>query len=125
MNSTLKIIGLFFLIFILFLSTLILILFLYLKISLPSISKLKSYRPKQVNLIVDRNDKIIGYLGEERRIFVPLKKIPPHVVKAFLAAEDANFYKHKGIDFFSLLRALFKNVISGKIVQGEVLLLNR
>lgn len=118
MNSTFKIIGLFLLIFLLFLSTLTLILFLYLKISLPSISKLKNYRPKQVNLIVDHNDKIIGYLGEERRIFVPLKKIPSHVVKAFLAAEDANFYRHKGIDFFSLLRALFKNVVSGKIVQG-------
>ncbi len=118
MNSTLKIIGLFLLIFTLFLSTLALILFLYLKISLPSISKLKNYRPKQVNIVVDHNDRIIGYLGEERRIFVPLKRIPPHVIKAFLAAEDANFYKHKGIDFFSLVRALFKNLVSGKIVQG-------
>lgn len=118
MNSTLKIIGLITLIFVLFLSLLSLILFLYLKISLPSISKLKNYRPKQANLIVDYQDKIIGFLGEERRIFVPLNKIPPHVRKAFLAAEDAQFYKHKGIDFFSLIRALLKNLISGKIVQG-------
>ncbi|MFN4197087.1 MAG: transglycosylase domain-containing protein [Caldimicrobium sp.] len=93
-------------------------MFLYLKISLPSISKLKNYQPKQSIVIVDSQDQIIGYLGDERRIFVPLSKIPPHVIKAFLAAEDAQFYKHKGIDFFSLLRALLKNLVSGKIVQG-------
>ncbi len=118
MNSTLRLLGLIFLTFFIFLGILILILFLYLKISLPSISKLKKYNPKQVNLLVDRNDKIIGYLGEERRIFITLDKVPPYVIKAILAAEDANFYKHKGIDFFSLLRAFFKNLISGKIVQG-------
>lgn len=118
MNSLAKLIGLILLIFILFLSTLGLILFLYLKISLPSISKLKNYQPKQAILLVDHKGKVIGYLGEERRIYVPIQKIPPHVVKAFLAAEDANFFKHKGIDFFSLLRALFKNLISGRIVQG-------
>ncbi|MFN3741022.1 MAG: transglycosylase domain-containing protein, partial [Thermodesulfovibrionales bacterium] len=72
---------------------------------MPSVSKLKNYRLKQSILIVDRQDQIVGFLGEERRIFVPLSKIPPHVIKAFLAAEDAQYYKHKGIDFFSLLRA--------------------
>ncbi len=81
-------------------------------------SKLKHYRPKQTNLIVDYQENIIGFLGEERRIFVPLNKIPDHVKKAFLAAEDAQFYRHKGIDFFSLLRALFKNLVSGRVVQG-------
>ncbi len=118
MNSAIKIVGLLTLTFLLFLSLLVLILFLYLKITLPSISKLKHYRPKQANLIVDYQENIIGFLGEERRIFVPLNKIPDHAKKAFLAAEDAQFYRHKGIDFFSLLRALLKNLISGRIVQG-------
>ncbi|MEM2784405.1 MAG: transglycosylase domain-containing protein, partial [Nitrososphaerota archaeon] len=118
MNSVLKLIGLILLVFVLFLGILSIVLYLYLKISLPSISKLKNYQPKQAILVVDYQGRVIGYLGEERRIYVPLQKIPPHVVKAFLAAEDANFYKHKGIDFFSLIRALFKNLISGKIVQG-------
>ncbi|MGC9141445.1 MAG: penicillin-binding protein 1A [Caldimicrobium sp.] len=118
MKSALKLILLFSLIFFLFLGIVVFILFIYLKISLPSISSLKHYRPKQSNLIFDHNEKIIGFLGKERRIFVPLNKIPPHVVKAFIAAEDANFYKHKGIDFYGLLRALFKNLTSGRIVQG-------
>lgn len=118
MNSVLKIIGLILLTFFLFLGIIVLILFLYLKISLPSISQLKNYNPKQAILIVDNQGKVIGYLGEERRIYVPLEKIPDHVIKAFIAAEDANFYKHRGIDFFSLVRALFKNLVSGRIVQG-------
>jgi len=118
MNSTLKIIGLLALSFFIFLGIVVLVFFLYLKISLPSISKLKNYNPQQANLIVDSQDRVVGYLGEVRRIYVPINKIPPHVIKAFLAAEDANFYKHKGIDFISLLRALLKNLAAGKIVQG-------
>lgn len=118
MKSTLKLLFLFILVLFTFIGILFFVFFLYLKISLPSISKLKNYQPIQTNLILDNKGNIIGYLGKERRIFVPLKKIPPHVIKAFIAAEDANFYKHKGIDFYSLLRALFKNIISGKIVQG-------
>jgi penicillin-binding protein 1A len=117
-NSTFKIIGLLILSFFIFLGVLVLVFFLYLKVSLPSIAKLKNYQPKQTNLIVDYQDRVVGYLGEERRIYVPINKIPPHVIKAFLAAEDANFYKHRGIDFFSLMRAFVKNIISGKIVQG-------
>jgi len=114
----LKWLSLFLLALFTFFGIIFLVLFIYLKISLPSISKLKNYHPKQAILVLDHQEKIIGYLGEERRIFVPLNKIPAHVVKAFLAAEDANFYQHKGIDFFSLLRALFKNLVSGKVVQG-------
>ena len=100
------------------LSILFIVSYLYLKISLPSIYKLKHYRPRQTNVVYDINGNIIAFLGTPRRIFVPLNKIPPYVVKAFIAAEDANFYKHKGIDFLSLLRALYKDIIHGKIVQG-------
>jgi len=118
MKSFVKIIGLLFLTFTLFLGIFFLIFFLYLKITLPSISQLKNYKPKQANVVVDIKGDVIGYIGEERRIFVPLEKIPSHVVKAFIAAEDANFYKHKGIDFWGVLRAIYKNIIHGKIVQG-------
>jgi penicillin-binding protein 1A len=118
MKSILKLLGTLFLVFILFLGILFLVFFIYLKITLPSISQLKNYRPAQTNIVLDVNGNVIGYIGKQRRIFVPLEKIPPHVIKAFIAAEDANFYKHKGIDFLSVLRALYKNIIHGRIVQG-------
>lgn len=118
MKLLFKFIGTLILISALFLGILVLVFTFYLKISLPSISQLKNYRPIQTNVIVDVHGNLIGYIGKKRRIFVPLKKIPPHVIKAFIAAEDANFYKHKGIDFLSVLRALYKNIIHGRIVQG-------
>ncbi|MCS7279683.1 MAG: PBP1A family penicillin-binding protein [Thermodesulfobacteriaceae bacterium] len=118
MNSLIKIVGFLLLLIFLFISIIFAIVFLYLKISLPSISKLKNYQPTQTNILLDTQGKIIGFLGQERRIFVPLNKIPPQVIKAFIAAEDANFFEHKGIDFLSLLRALYKNMVAGKIVQG-------
>lgn len=118
MKSILKLLGTLFLVFILFLGILFLVFFIYLKITLPSISQLKNYRPAQTNIVLDVNGNLIGYIGKQRRIFVPLEKIPPHVIKAFIAAEDANFYKHKGIDFLGVLRAIYKNIIHGRIVQG-------
>ena len=93
-------------------------LYLYLKATLPNIQSLKYYHPIQTNLILDTNGKIIGFLGEKKRIFVPLNKIPKHVILAFIAAEDAHFFEHKGIDFLGILRALYKDIIAGKIVQG-------
>ncbi len=113
-----KLFALFTITIFLFSGILFLIFFLYLKISLPSISQLKNYKPKEVNLILDVKGNLVGYIGEERRIFVPLEKIPSYVIKAFIAAEDADFYKHQGIDFLSILRAIYKNIIHGKIVQG-------
>ncbi len=118
MSSIAKIFGLLVLLVFLFVSIIFAIVFLYLKISLPSISKLKNYNPPQSSILLDNKGKIVGFLGQERRIFVPLQKIPPHVINAFIAAEDANFFEHKGIDFLSLLRALYRNLVAGKIVQG-------
>jgi len=118
MNSYFKLIAILFLSFFLFFSILLATSFIYLKVSLPSVSKLKNYNPDQANLVYDVNGNLVGFIGPVRRIFVPIDKIPPHVIQAFLAAEDANFYKHKGIDFWGLLRALYKNIIHGKVVQG-------
>ncbi len=44
--------------------------------------------------------------------------MPRHLVDAFIAAEDAHFYKHEGVDYLSIMRALYKNINAGKIVQG-------
>lgn len=54
----------------------------------------------------------------ERRVIVPFNKVPKHLVQAFLAAEDAKFYEHEGISYTSILRAMYKNMLAGKVVQG-------
>jgi len=55
---------------------------------------------------------------QEERMIVPLAEAPRHLVNAVLAAEDARFYRHAGIDPLAVLRAAFTNVKSGRIVQG-------
>ncbi|HZN53839.1 MAG TPA: PBP1A family penicillin-binding protein [Candidatus Polarisedimenticolaceae bacterium] len=55
---------------------------------------------------------------QEERLIVPLGDAPKTLVNAVLAAEDARFYHHAGIDPFAVIRAAFTNVKSGKIVQG-------
>ena len=85
---------------------------------LPPTDALKNYRPKTVTFFYSDDGRVIGEYSHERRIVVPLAKIPLHVQQAFIAAEDANFYHHKGIDPISILRAFVKNVEAGRIVQG-------
>ena len=55
---------------------------------------------------------------QEERLIVPLAEVPKTLVSAVLAAEDARFYRHAGIDPLAVLRAAFANVRSGRIVQG-------
>ncbi len=85
--------------------------------NLPNIQKLGDYHPKQVTTILDANDRRIGELGE-RRTFVPYDKIPPIVVDAFIAAEDNNFWKHGGVDYYGMARAFFANLRAGHTKEG-------
>lgn len=55
---------------------------------------------------------------EENRVPVPLAKVPPHVVRAVLDAEDDRFYDHGAIDLRALTRAMVVNVQSGAITEG-------
>jgi len=55
---------------------------------------------------------------EENRAPVPLADLPPHVVDAVLAVEDAEFWEHKGVNVRSTVRALLSNVESGETTQG-------
>ena len=53
-----------------------------------------------------------------RRTVVPIADLPTHVIDAVLAAEDADFYDHKGLDYLGLMRAFYKMVTRGRIVGG-------
>ena len=90
----------------------------YFSQDLPPADDLKNYRPKTVTFFYGDDGRLIGEFSHERRIVVPLAKIPLYVREAFISAEDANFFKHSGIDFVSIARAFIKNVEAGRIVQG-------
>ncbi|MEX1366042.1 MAG: PBP1A family penicillin-binding protein [Nannocystaceae bacterium] len=79
---------------------------------------LRNYRPLQITRILARDGELIGEAFTERRTFIEYEDIPSHVENAFLAAEDADFYRHEGMDYMGMVRALVANVRAGRIKQG-------
>jgi penicillin-binding protein 1A len=85
---------------------------------LPKVDKLHNYAPPQTTRIVDRKGRLIAEAFDERRTVVPLDKMPRVLVLSVLAAEDADFYVHRGLDYAGILRALIRDVTHGKALQG-------
>ncbi|RME19890.1 MAG: penicillin-binding protein, partial [Deltaproteobacteria bacterium] len=86
--------------------------------TLPRIDSISDYRPPRVTRLYDRNGRPVAELFRERRTFVGIDRIAPVVRNAFLAAEDADFYSHPGLDFLGMLRALWHDLLAGRFVQG-------
>jgi len=85
---------------------------------LPSVDKLRKYEPPTVSYVYDRDGNIVAEFFKQKRIVVPIERIPKTLIQAFIAAEDAHFYEHPGIDLMGVARAMIKNIQAGSIVQG-------
>ena len=85
---------------------------------LPDVRVLKSFEPSTVTLMYSDQDQLIAELYLEKRIVVPLNKIPTQLKQAALAVEDANFYRHMGIDLKAVFRAFLTNMKAGRVVEG-------
>ena len=92
--------------------------YLYVAKSLPRVDTLADYQPPVITRIYSDDGSVIAELFEERRIVVPVSRMPKQLIQAFVAAEDANFFKHQGVDLVSIARAALKNIKAGGIVQG-------
>jgi penicillin-binding protein 1A len=92
--------------------------FLVFSRDLPEIPNIVSYQPRTVSTFYADDGTVIGIFYKQKRFVVDLKQIPPHVVRAFLAAEDAHFFEHNGVDWQGLIRAFLRNIRAGRIVQG-------
>ncbi len=78
--------------------------------NLPEISSLTDYRPKLPMRVYSADGLELGEFGEERRTFVPIAEIPQVMKDAVLAAEDARFYQHGGVDYKGVARAAIENL---------------
>ena len=86
---------------------------------LPSISDLKgNYNPPQVTRVLARDGTLLSEIFTERRTVVSIATLPPHVKLAVLAAEDAAFYEHEGLNYLGMLRAFIVNLRAGRTRQG-------
>ena len=85
---------------------------------LPEVTELKNVEFTEPLKIYTRDGQLISEIGEIKRTPVELSSIPLRMKQAFLAAEDARFYDHSGIDYYSLSRAVFEFISSSKKQTG-------
>ena len=73
---------------------------------LPSVDVLRDVRLQVPLRVYSADNKLVATFGETRRIPVKIEQVPEQLKNAFLAAEDANFYTHPGVDYQGVLRAI-------------------
>lgn len=95
-------------------------IFYYYGRDLPELLTRDDFDPPQMSRILAANGEIIGefYTPGARRTVVPEEKIPDTVRNAFLAAEDADFMVHQGIDYVGLIRAFYNAVRYDSGIKG-------
>ena len=78
--------------------------------NLPAIDAVTDYRPKLPLRVFSADGVQLGEFGDERRNFTPIAQIPQVMKDAVLAAEDARFYQHGGVDYKGVARAALENL---------------
>lgn len=86
---------------------------------LPSLEQLHNIEPSLTTTIYSADGEVLQEYYLQRRILVPLKKMPPYLIEALLATEDQRFYRHWGVDSQGIIRAFFSNILKGNLTaQG-------
>ena len=86
--------------------------------NLPDITNLETSVRRPSIVFLTQDHKEIAIQGDVHGETVSLKQVPKPLVQALMATEDHHFYDHLGIDFKGLLRAVVRNVVAGRYVQG-------
>ena len=83
------------------------------------VSKNKKFRETKYSYVISSSDnKILSKLSRKFEIENRQNQIPLFLKNAFISSEDKRFYKHNGIDFKSISRALFRNIRKGYVKEG-------
>ncbi|HYD18469.1 MAG TPA: penicillin-binding protein 1A [Patescibacteria group bacterium] len=86
---------------------------------LPDYSALSKYDPPIVTRTYASDGRLLAEFAFEKRVFVSVDAVPKLVVNAFISAEDKNFWTHKGVDPFGILRAIKQNIMHpGRRLKG-------
>lgn len=91
---------------------------LYSAWDLPEVQALESYKPSITTRVYSDSNKLLAEFFVENRTPVILSDVPEALIKALVATEDTRFYSHRGLDYRGIARALYRNVRSGKVLEG-------
>ncbi len=84
----------------------------------PSVLALREHQPPQATRVLDRRGRLLAHLAPERRVVVPLRRIPARVSGAFLAVEDKRFYRHRGVDYRRVAGAAWRDLRTLSFDEG-------
>ena len=88
---------------------------------LPEIDAYTTYQPKLPLRVFSQDKVLLATFGEEKREFIPIQAVPQVMIHAVLAAEDANFFEHSGVDFKGIARAIYANFGRAKSQGGSTI----
>lgn len=79
-----------------------------------------AFEQKNSTVLFDKHGRLLGaqIAADDQWRFPLIDSIPLRYEKALLSFEDKRFYKHPGVDVFSILRAMKSNIRERKIVSG-------
>ncbi|WP_342631839.1 penicillin-binding protein 1A [Marinobacter alkaliphilus] len=92
--------------------------YLYLRPGLPPVHQLLDVKLQTPLRVYSADNRLIAEFGEKRRAPITIEQIPTIQLQAFLAAEDARFHDHFGVDIKGLTRAAIELVSTGSIQSG-------
>ncbi|TLD84112.1 penicillin-binding protein 1A [Helicobacter trogontum] len=85
----------------------------------PQVHAMVDYHPNEVTQVFDAKGRLVANLfDEEYRFYVKYDEIPGRVIEALLAVEDTMFFEHDGVNFDAIMRAIFKNVVNMRYMEG-------
>ena len=93
-------------------------LFIVYQSDLPQVKQLEDYRPNVITELYADDGRTIGSFALERRIVIPYEQIPKLLKDAIIATEDQHFEEHWGVDFYGIVRAIAKDLITMKKAEG-------
>jgi len=89
-----------------------------LKLDLPEIKQLDHMRPPSITNIYSRDNQQLDEWFVEKREILIFSEIPKIMIQAILTTEDRSFYSHNGVSMRGILRAIIKDIIARKYVEG-------
>jgi penicillin-binding protein 1A len=85
---------------------------------LPAFDTLKDYEPLVSTRVYGVGGAEVFQFARERRSVIPLEEMPEVLRKAVLAAEDARFYEHQGVNYLAIARCAAKGILRGGVACG-------
>ena len=85
---------------------------------LPSLEQLEHYEPRLITKLISADEEVIKEFYTQKRVYVPMERIPDNLLNALLATEDRRFYNHWGVDVIRLMKAIVVDISTMSKKQG-------